>query len=178
MKGLDMARTVRINHVGWVMTRDFRFFLSLPVIQRRKELLDEFELRVNLPEFCLSFPSTSCQSFGSISSASWFRASYSEAWLRSCRWSGNLQPPASPGCWPRTCRTDDLLSGPSVRTVTHKYRIISVHTGRGFPSCSGSLSSCCQAGNRQRTRWWRSGLLRNSLMRDGGKSDWFRCFRC
>lgn len=29
IKGLDIARTVRINHVGWAMTKDFRFFLSL-----------------------------------------------------------------------------------------------------------------------------------------------------
>lgn len=29
IKGLDIARTVRMNHVGWAITKDFRFFLSL-----------------------------------------------------------------------------------------------------------------------------------------------------
>ena len=29
IKGLDIARTVRMNHVGWAMTKDLRFFLSL-----------------------------------------------------------------------------------------------------------------------------------------------------
>lgn len=29
MKGREMASTVRMNHEGWTMIRDFRFFLSL-----------------------------------------------------------------------------------------------------------------------------------------------------
>lgn len=29
MKGLEMARMVRMNHVGWTMMRHFRFFLNL-----------------------------------------------------------------------------------------------------------------------------------------------------
>lgn len=48
------------------------------------------------------FP-TFCQSFDNISWASWSQASYSEEWLRSCRWSGNLRPQASPDCSPHTC---------------------------------------------------------------------------
>lgn len=36
MKGLEMARTVRINQDGWVMISDFRFFLSLNMQIRRR----------------------------------------------------------------------------------------------------------------------------------------------
>lgn len=137
------------------------------------------------------FP-TFCRSFGSISWASWSQASYSEEWLHSCRWSGNLQPRASPGCSLRTCmnetfitetlwghRVSDTLNNKKqdVHTVdsalwlSYKtwcwFIICALHslnhlgvksamalTGRGFPWCSGSLESYCQAGNRQRKQWW------------------------
>lgn len=36
MKGLEMARTVLMNHVGWAMMRHFRFFLSLQETFRLK----------------------------------------------------------------------------------------------------------------------------------------------
>lgn len=39
-------------------------------------------------------------------------------------------------------------------------------TGRGFPWCSGSLESCCQAGNKQRTQWWHLGPRHNNLVKD------------
>lgn len=119
IKGLDIARTVRINHVGWAMTKDLRFFLSLQSQHKQhKTILHQIDLGTALVNEDWKFrclidplflcPPTFCQSFGNISWASWFRASYCEEWLRSCRWSGNLQPPASPGCWPRSCRRDTL----------------------------------------------------------------------
>lgn len=101
MKGLEIARTVRMNHVGWAITRDFRFFLNL-----HKSNNNSFSFSVHSPFFLL-FSSqivpflTFCQSFGSTSSASWSQASYFEEWRRSCRWSGNLRPRASQGCSPR-----------------------------------------------------------------------------
>lgn len=95
-----MARTVRMNHVGWAMTRDFRFFLSLP--SKHKNLGSIIDIYIRKGFIYIYNSPTVCQSSGNTSSASWFQASYCAEWLRSCRWSGNLQPRASPGCSPHT----------------------------------------------------------------------------
>ena len=137
MKGLEMARTVRMNHVGWVMMRHLRFFLSLQEAFRHSTGCDVFNMSFSsivskswIPFFSTFYFSTSlvsqswhyshtppcwlncsdcvcltsCQSSGSISLASWCRASSCEESLRSGKRSCNLLPPEAPGCSQRTWR--------------------------------------------------------------------------
>lgn len=68
--------------------------------KRRLLWLDGGKKKVLMPNI------TSCQSFGSTSSARWSRASSCEVWRRSGKRSCNPRPPWAPGCWWRTCREE------------------------------------------------------------------------
>lgn len=139
MKGLEKARTVRMNHVGWAIMRHFKFFLSLQETFRYWYVCPVFSkcfvsvifikwipfiniliiFSINNISFtvlttvyshfchnCLNcsdiFCLTSCRSSGSISSASWCRASSCEELLHSGKQSCNLLQPVAPGCSQRT----------------------------------------------------------------------------
>lgn len=133
MKGLEMARTVRMNHVGWAMMRHFRFFLSLQETNRvyynphyncMKShvywLSSSLASRTSSASLSSNFPNcfpsyfdtvrlTFCLSSGSISSASWCQASFCEELLHSGKQSCNPLLPAAPGCsqhtWEQTWTT-------------------------------------------------------------------------
>ena len=112
MKGLEMARTVRMNHVGWVMMRHFRFFLSLQ--ETFKWFCDVFNLNIidSLSPTFINFPPTVVQSALIVSALLPVNhlvaplqpadagASSCEEWLRSGKRSCNLLPPEAPGCSP------------------------------------------------------------------------------
>lgn len=104
IKGLVMARIVLINHEGWTIIKDFRFFRSLKadfeVVVVVVGLFVFFNQTFMILHYKLA--ATSCQSSGSTSSASRGQASSCEEWPRSGRRSCSPPLPSAPTCWSHT----------------------------------------------------------------------------
>lgn len=100
---------------------------------------------------------TSCQSFGSTSSARWSPASSCEAWRRSGKQSCNPPPPWAPGCWWRTCREETTRG----RYCSSHFTAASVLQGQKIVS----RSSPAEIKTNKNSKGSRVGVVAGGLVR-------------
>lgn len=175
MKGLEIAMTVRMNQDGWVMIRDFKFFLSLRM--KIEDVSLNFLKLICIKVFTLSIPSVDHliallepANAGHLVPRCSSVHVYDQVILRHQHLQTAHHIPEEQVWRPhervkrsqirKSQNKEVVQSGLAGFAKSNNFNFL---TGRGFPSGNGNLDSCCQEGNTPWTQWWRSSPRHSTL---------------